>query len=277
MTAPAAPSAPRSLAPLLLFGVLAGVTFTVAWWLGSPKAAGWAAAGGAGAIPFAWGVTRLFRRRPMLGLSLGILFLHLVAAAAGLLAGLPIIEGAKFLLQGTLLGAAAGVRGRDGRLPPTMIALVASFPLLLGALARHQVGLEVAEGLRLRQVLNETVDRGRAFPDSDAIGPHAKVWVVDRGTARIVAAPDGHGGDLADTPLEHPGRMLTEMGGDYATRLHRHAVVAWRAVLGREDVGVVVIIYEPTSDFDEPLAWDLLTLLMVVGMGTVLAGRRTTN
>lgn len=276
MTAPAATpaSSPRSLGPLLLYGLLAGVTFTVAWWLGSPKAAGWAAAGGAGTLPLAWGATRLLRRRPALGLALGILLLHLVAATAAVLGGLPTIEGLKFLLQGTLLGAAGGIWRRDGTLPSPLIVLIVAFPLLLGALARHQVALEVAEGLRLRQVLNATVDRGRAFPDSDAIGAHAKVWVVDRGTARIVAAPDGHGGDLGDTPLEHPGRMLTEMGGDYATRLHRHAVVAWRAVLGRDDVGVVVIVYEPTSDFDQPLAWDLLVLLCVVGMAVVIAGKR---
>src|SRR5690348_6213964 len=135
MTAPAAHPAPRSLAPLLLFGVLAGVTFTVAWWLGSPMAAGCAAAGGAGAIPLAWGITRLLRRRPPLGLAAAVLLVHLVAAAAGVFGGLPIVEGLKFLLQGTLLGAAAGMWRRDGALPPILIALVAAFPLVLGALA----------------------------------------------------------------------------------------------------------------------------------------------
>jgi hypothetical protein len=94
--------------------------------------------------------------------------------------------------------------------------------------------------------------------------------VVDRETARIVASPDHKGGDLGDLGLEHPGRMLTEGGGAYATRLVRHAVVAWRAVPGRNDVGVVVIVYEPTSDFDETLRWALLMFLMVVGEGVLI-------
>ena len=266
----AAPS-PKLLAPLLLFGGLAGVTFTTAWWLGSPKAAGWAFAGAVAILPVAWGVARLLRARVALAVGTGVLLLHLAAAVAGVLGGLPLIEGVKFLLQGTLLAAAAGLYARDRTTPRTLALLVLAVPLLLGALARHQVALETAEGVRLQQVLQATIARGVAFPDSDDIGAHAKVWVVDRGTARIVAAPDGHGGDLADTPLEHPGRMLSDMTGTYATRLHRHAVVAWHAVLGRNDVGVVVIIYEPSSDFEGPLALDLLVLLAVVGVGVVVA------
>jgi hypothetical protein len=246
----------------------------VAWWLGSPKAAGWAAAGGIGALPFAWGAARLLRPRPAIALAVGVFLMHLAAGVVGVLGGLPVIEALKFLLQGTLLGAAAGLHARDGRLSPWLGALVVAFPLVLGALARHQVSLETAEGIRLQEVLQATVTHGRAFPDTGLIGAHAKVWVVDRGTARIVAAPDGQGGDLGDTPLEHPGRLLTEMGGAYATRLERHAVVAWRAVLGSDDVGVVVVVYEPTSDFDTPLALDLLVLLAVVGMGVVVAEKR---
>ena len=107
-----------------------------------------------------------------------------------------------------------------------------------------------------------------------AVGPHAKLWVVDRETARIVASPDHKSGDLGDLGLEHPGRMLTEAGGTYSTRLTRHAVVAWRAVPGRNDVGVVVIVYEPTSDFDATLGWELLLLLAVVGAGVLVAGKR---
>ena len=270
MTAPSAPT-PRLFLPILLFGGLAGVTFTVAWWLGSPRAAGWALAGGVAALPVAWGVARGLSVRPAIAVGAGVLLMHLVAGVAGVVGGLPVIEGLKFVLQGTVLAAAAGLRVRDGAIPQRIALLVMAFPLLLGALARHQVALETSEGIRLQSVLRETIAQGRAFPDSEAIGPHAKVWVVDRGTARIVAAPDGHGGDLAGTPLEHPGRLLTEMGGAYATRLTRHAVVAWRAVLGRDDVGVVVVIYEPTQDFDGALALDLLVLLAVVGVGVVIA------
>ena len=274
MTAPSAPPAPRLLAPILLFGGIAGVAFTVAWWLGSPKAAGWAFAGAVAALPVAWGAARLLRARPGLAVGLGVLLLHLAAGVAGVLGGLPVIEGVKFLLQGTLHAAAAGLHARDGTVPRAVALIVVAFPLLLGALARHQVALETAEEHRLQEVLQATIARGTAFPDSDEIGPHAKVWVVDRGTARIVAAPDGHGGDLGDTPLEHPGRLLSELAGGYSTRLHRHAVVAWRAVLGRDDVGVVVVIYEPSSDFEGPLALDLLVLLAVVGVGVVVVGKR---
>lgn len=273
MTAAPRP-APRLLPPLLLFGIIAGVTFTVAWWLGSPLAAGWAFAGAMAALPLAWGAARLLRPRIGVALGVGVLVLHVAAGTVALFGGLPLIEGFKFALQGTILGAAAGLAARDGSIPRPFALLVVAFPLLLGALARHQVALETAEGIRLQQVLEATIARGTAFPDSDAIGDHAKVWVVDRGTARIVAAPDGHGGDLGDTPLEHPGRMLSEMTGAYATRLHRHAVVAWHAVLGRDDVGVVVIIYEPSSDFEGPLALDLLVLLAVVGVGVVAVGKR---
>ncbi|HET7041947.1 MAG TPA: hypothetical protein VFI13_08000 [Gemmatimonadales bacterium] len=269
-----APARPSRLPPVLLLGGIAGVACTVAWWLGSPMAAGWALAGAVAALPFAWGATRLFASRPALGTALGVLLLHLGAAVGAVLGGLPPVEGLKFLLQGTLLGAAAGLRVRDGAIPRPVALGIVAFPLLLGALARHQVALETSEGIRLQEVLGATIAAGRAFPDSSAIGAHAKVWVVDRGTARIVAAPDGRGGDLGDTPLEHPGRLLSEMQGAYATRLHRHAVVAWRAVLGRDDVGVVVVIYEPTSDFDLPLAFDLLVLLTVVGVGVVVAGKR---
>ena len=51
----------------------------------------------------------------------------------------------------------------------------------------------------------------------------------------------------------------------------RCAVVAWRAVPGVNDVGVVVLVYEPTSDFTGPLVWELLTLIVIVGMGLILA------
>ncbi|MEP6745738.1 MAG: hypothetical protein ABJB33_09615, partial [Gemmatimonadota bacterium] len=175
--------------------------------------------------------------------------------------------------QGTLLGAAAGVRMGRGHLPPPLAMVTLAIPLVLAVLARQQVGLELAEGSRLQTVLAASIARGTAFPDSGDVGRHARVWVVDRGTARIVAAPDGASGDLGDLGLEHPGRMLTEDGGAYATRLSRHAVVAWRAVPGRNDVGVVVVIYEPTSDFDSALGWELLLLVVVVGMGVVVAGR----
>ena len=272
MTAPAVASAsPRRLfGTLLLFGGVVGVTFTTAWWLGSPRAIGWTLAGGVGAIPVAWLLGRLLRSRPGLSVALGVLLIHVVAGVCGGLGGLPWVELLKFTLQGTLLGAAAGVRIERGTLPAWQVVATVAVPLILAALARQQVALETAEGVRLRDVLGVSIAKGSAFPDSGEVGPHARVWVVDRETARIVASPDHKAGDLGDLGLEHPGRMLTEAGGAYATRLTRHAVVAWRAVPGRNDVGVVVIIYEPTRDFDEALGWTLLTLLMVVGAAAVI-------
>jgi hypothetical protein len=252
-----------------------GITFTTAWWLGSPRALGWALAGGIGAIPVAWLIGRLLRARPALALALGVLLIHVAAGAASVAGGLPWIEFLKFALQGTLLGAAAGVRIERGALPTWQGVATIALPLILGALARQQVALETAEGVHLQEVLGTSIAEGRAFPDSGEVGPRAKVWVVDRETARIVASPDHKAGDLGDLGLEHPGRMLTEAGGAYATRLSRHAVVAWRAVPGRNDVGVVVIIYEPTSDFDEALGWSLLSLLVVAGAAALVAGRRS--
>ncbi|HVX89947.1 MAG TPA: hypothetical protein VG940_13515 [Gemmatimonadales bacterium] len=273
MTAPVPATRPR-LGILLLFGVLAGTAFAAPWWLGSPRALGWAAAGAGAAIPLAWALGLLRRVPAPLGLGLGVFLIHLAAAGAGIAGGLPWIEGLKFLVQGTLLGLAAGVRWRDGALPAPLGVLTVAAPLILTTLARQQVGLEAQEGIRLQGVLAEAIGRGTAFPDSDSVGAHAKVWVIDRGTARIVAAPDGKGGDLDGLGLEHPGRVLTESGGAYATRLGRHAVLAWRAVPGVNDVGVVVLVYEPTSDVAAPLGWELLTLLAVVGMGIVLATPR---
>ena len=276
MTAPAVASAsPRRLfGTFLLFGGVVGVTFTTAWWLGSPRAIGWTLAGGVGAIPVAWLLGRLLRSRPGLSVALGVLLIHVVAGVCGGLGGLPWVELLKFTLQGTLLGAAAGVRIERGTLPAWQVVATVAVPLILAALARQQVALETAEGVRLQDLLGVSIAKGSAFPDSGEVGPHARVWVVDRETARIVASPDHKAGDLGDLGLEHPGRMLTEAGGAYATRLTRHAVVAWRAVPGRNDVGVVVIIYEPTRDFDEALGWTLLTLLMVVGPGVVVIGKR---
>lgn len=276
MTAPASTfeSPLRSFGHLVLFGGFAGLTFAAAWWLGSPRAMGWALAGAAGAIPIAWLLGWLLPWKGAPALALGVLLIHLGAGTAGALGGLPWVELLKFALQGTFLGLLAGVRTGRGRVPVTLAIAAVATPLILAVLARQQVALEVAEGVRLQQVLAGTIARGSAFPDSGDVGRHARVWVVDRGTARIVASPDGAGGDLGDLGLEHPGRMLTESGGAYATRLARHAVVAWRAVPGQNDVGVVVVIYEPTSDFDAALGWELLTLLMVVGAGAVIAGKR---
>ena len=275
MTAPTLPpAAPRRLFTTLLFGGVVGVTFTTTWWLGSPRACGWALAGGVGAIPVAWLLGRLLRSRPGLAVALGVLLIHVAAGVAGGFGGLPWVELLKFTLQGTLLGAAAGVRVQRGALPAWLGIATVAVPLILAVLARQQVALEIGEGIRLQDVVAASIARGSAFPDSGEVGPHARIWVVDRETARIVASPDHKGGDLGDLGLEHPGRMLTEAGGAYATRLSRHAVVAWRAVPGRNDVGVVVIVYEPTSDFDSALGWELLTLLVVVGPGVLVAGRR---
>lgn len=273
MTPPVPASRPR-FGVLLLFGVVAGAAFAAPWWLGSPRAIGWAAAGAGAAIPLAWALGLWKRLSAPLAVGMGVLLIHLAAGGAGVAGGLPWIEGLKFLLQGTLLGAAAGVRWSRGSLPASIAVVTVAVPLILTTLARQQVGLEEREGLRLQEVLADAVARGTAFPDSDSVGTHTKVWVIDRGTARIVAAPDGKSGDLDGLGLEHPGRVLTEMGGAYATRLGRHAVLAWRAVPGVNDVGVVVLIYEPTTDFAAPLAWELLTLVAVVGMGAVIAGKR---
>ena len=276
MTAPAiAPASSRPLlGTLLLFGGVVGITFTTAWWLGSPRAIGWTLAGGLGAIPVAWSLGRLLRSRPGLAVALGVLLIHVAAGVCGGLGGLPWVELLKFTIQGTLLGAAAGVRMERGTLPARQVVAAVAVPLILAALARQQVALETAEGVRLQEVLGASIAQGSAFPDSGAVGPHAKLWVVDRETARIVASPDHKAGDLGDLGLEHPGRMLTEAGGTYSTRLTRHAVVAWRAVPGRNDVGVVVIVYEPTSDFDATLGWELLLLLAVVGAGVLVAGKK---
>lgn len=270
MTAPVPTSRPR-FGLLLLFGVVAGAAFAAPWWLGSPRAMGWAAAGAGAAIPLAWALGLWKRLSTPLAIGLGVLFIHLAAGGAGVAGGLPWIEALKFLLQGTVLGAAAGVRWARGSVPAGIAVVTVAVPLILTTLARQQVGLEEGEGLRLQRVLAETIGRGTAFPDSDSVGVHAKVWVIDRGTARIVAAPDGKSGDLDELDLEHPGRVLTESGGAYATRLGRHAVLAWRAVPGVNDVGVVVLIYEPTDDFAGPLVWELLTLVVVVGMAVVIA------
>jgi hypothetical protein len=274
MTAPTGlPISSRARFGTLLFvGVVVGITFTTAWWLGSPRALGWSLAGGIGALPLAWLLGRALPGRPSLALALGILLLHVAAGGAGVAGGLPWVELLKFALQGALLGAAAGVRTRRGMLPGRQAAVTVALPLILGALARQQVALETAEGVRLQEVLGASIANGSAFPDTGAIGRHARIWVVDRETARIVASPDHKAGDLGDLGLEHPGRMLTEAGGAYATRLARHAVVAWRAVPGRNDVGVVVIVYEPTSDFDEALGWELLAQLAVLGAGIVVVG-----
>jgi hypothetical protein len=273
MTASALPPvAPRRFLGTLLFSVVVGITFTTAWWLGSPRALGWALAGGLGSIPVAWLLGRLLRSRPGLALAIGVLLIHVAAGVAGGLGGLPWIELLKFTLQGTLLGAAAGIRIERGAVPSWQGIATVALPLILAVLARQQVALEIAEGIRLQDVLAASIARGSAFPDSSEVGAHTRIWVVDRETARIVASPDHKAGDLGDLGLEHPGRMLTEAGGAYATRLSRHAVVAWRAVPGRNDVGVAVIVYEPTSDFDSALGWSLLTLLAVVGAGIVLIG-----
>ena len=271
MTTPAAPTPLRWFGHLFFFGALAGATFASVWWLGSPRALGWALAGAAGAVPVAWLLGRLLPGRTTLALALGVLLVHLAGGVAGAVAGLPWVEVLKFALQGTFLGLLAGARVGWGRVPTGLGIGAVATPLVLGLLARQQVTLEMEEGLRLQGVLAAAVSRGTAFPDSGEVGPHARVWVIDRGTARIVASPTGTAGELADLGLEHPGRMLTEEGGAYATRLARHAVVAWRAVPGRNDVGVVIVIYEPTGDFDGPLAWTLLTLSMVVGAGVVVA------
>lgn len=273
MTAPAPTSRPR-FGILILFGVMAGAAFAAPWWLGSPRAMGWAAAGAGAAIPLAWALGLWKRLSAPLAIGMGVLLIHLAAGGAGVAGGLPWVEGLKFVLQGAVLGAAAGVRWRQGSLPASIAVVAVAVPLILTTLARQQVGLEEREGIRLQGVLAEAVARGTAFPDSDSVGTHAKVWVIDRGTARIVAAPDGKGGDLDGLGLEHPGRVLTEAGGAYATRLSRHAVLAWRAVPGVNDVGVVVLIYEPTTDFAGPLVWELLTLMAVVGMGVVVAGKK---
>ena len=275
MTAPALPTlSPRRLFTILLFSGVVGVTFTTAWWLGSPRAGGWALAGGVGAIPVAWLLARLLRARPGLAVALGVLLIHVVAGVTGGLGGLPWVELLKFTLQGTLLGAAAGVRVERGTLPAWQGIATVALPLIFAVLARQQVGLETAEGVRLQEVVAASIAKGSAFPDTSDVGPHTRIWVVDRETARIVASPDHKAGDLGDLGLEHPGRMLTEAGGAYATRLSRHAVVAWRAVPGRNDVGVVVIVYEPTSDFDSALGWELLTLLVVVGAAVLVTGKR---
>lgn len=273
MTSPV-PSPRGRFGTLFLFGLVAGVTFAAPWWLGSPRAMGWAAAGAGAAIPLAWALALWRRLSAPLALGLGVLLIHLAAGGAGVAGGLPWIEAVKFALQGTLLGLGAGARWSRGGLPGVIAVPVVALPLILTALARQQVALEGGEGLRLQRVLTEAIGRGTAFPDSDSVGRHAKVWVIDRATARIVAAPDGKGGDLENLGLEHPGRVLTELGGAYATRLGDHAVLAWRAVPGVNDVGVVVLVYEPTSDFAGPLAWELLTLVVIVGMGVVVAGKR---
>lgn len=270
MTDPVPTSRPR-FGVLLLFGIVAGAAFAAPWWLGSPRAMGWAAAGAGAAIPLAWALGLWKRLSAPLAIGAGVLLIHLAAGGAGVAGGLPWIEALKFVLQGTVLGAAAGVRWSRGSLPAGIAVVTVAVPLILTTLARQQVGLEEREGLRLQGVLAEAIGRGTAFPDSDSVGAHAKVWVIDRGTARIVAAPDGKSGDLDGLGLEHPGRVLTESGGAYATRLGRHAVLAWRAVPGVNDVGVVVLIYEPTDDFAMPLVWELLTLMVVVGMGVVIA------
>ena len=270
MTAPVPASRPR-FGILLLFGVVAGAAFAAPWWLGSPRAMGWAAAGAGAAIPLAWALGLWKRLSAPLAIGMGVFLIHLAAGGAGVAGGLPWIEGLKFLLQGTVLGAAVGLRWAQGSLSAPIGVVTVAVPLILTTLARQQVGLEEREGLRLQGVLAEAIVRGTAFPDSDSVGTHAKVWVIDRGTARIVAAPDGKSGDLDGLGLEHPGRVLTEPGGAYATRLGRHAVLAWRAVPGVNDVGVVVLVYEPTEDFAGPLAWEMLTLLAVVGMAVVLA------
>jgi len=276
MTAPAGiPISSRArFGTLLLFGVVVGITFTTAWWLGSPRALGWALAGGVGAIPVVWLLGPPFRTRPGFAIGVGVLLIHVAAGGAGVAGGLPWIELLKFTLQGALLGAAAGVRVERGALRTWHGVATVALPLILGALARQQVALETAEGIRLQEVLGASIANGSAFPDTSDIGRHARIWVVDRETARIVASPDHKAGDLGDLGLEHPGRMLTEAGGAYATRLVRHAVVAWHAVPGRNDVGVVVIVYEPTSDFDAVLGWSLLTLIMVVGAGMLATGMR---
>lgn len=276
MTASVPTSRPR-FGVLLLFGMVAGAAFAAPWWLGSPRAMGWAAAGAGAAIPLAW-VLRFWKRLSApLAIGMGVLLIHVAAGGAGVAGGLPWIEGLKFALQGAVLGAAAGVRWMRGSLPAPIAVVAVAVPLILTTLARQQVGLEEREGLRLQGVLAEAVSRGTAFPDSDSVGTHTKVWVIDRGTARIVAAPDGKSGDLETLGLEHPGRVLTESGGAYATRLGRHAVLAWRAVPGVNDVGVVVLVYEPMEDFAGPLVWELLTLLMIVGMSLVIAGKRTAD
>ena len=262
----------RLLAPLSFFGLLAGAAFAAPWWLGSPRALGWAAAGAGAALPLAWGLG-LWRRIPApVALFAGVLLIHATAAGSGVAGGLPWIEGLKLLLQGALLGLGASLRYTQGSIPAPAAVVITALPLILTAQARAQEGLEAREGRRLQLVLAEAIARGTAFPDSDSVGRHARVWVIDRGTARIVAAPDGKGGDLEELDLEHPGRLLTEPGGAYVSRLGRHAVVAWRAVPGEADVGVVVVVYEPAGDFAVPLIWQLLTLLAVTALGVVLAG-----
>ncbi|HEX7918477.1 MAG TPA: hypothetical protein VF454_03690, partial [Gemmatimonadales bacterium] len=176
MTTPVPTSRPR-FGVVLLFGVVAGAAFAAPWWLGSPRAMGWAAAGAGAAIPLAWALGLWKRPSAPLAVGMGVLLIHLAAGGAGVAGGLPWIEALKFALQGTVLGAAAGVRWALGKLTAPIAVVTVAVPLILTTLAREQVGLEEREGLRLQGVLAEAVSRGTAFPDSDSVGTHAKVWV----------------------------------------------------------------------------------------------------
>jgi hypothetical protein len=263
----------RALGLLLLFGVLGGTTFATAWWLG-PENSGLAALIGVlAALPVGWGITRIGRLSAPLTLFLGVVVVHLGAGIGGVVVGLPLIEVAKLLLQGALLGGLAGSRVL-GSTPIPLIVAATGFPVLFALLTAQQKGLEVSEGARLQEVIASSIARGSAFPDSTEVGPNARVWVIDRASSRIVAAPDARGGELGELGLEHPGMVVTEPAGSYATRRGEHAVVAWRAVPRREDVGVVIVIYEPTSEFNGAMAWTLLGMLAVMGMGVVLVGKR---
>lgn len=263
----------RALGLLFLFGVIGGTTFASAWWLGPENSGVAALIGLLAALPAGWGITRIGRLSAPLSLFLGVVVVHLGAGIGGAVVGLPLIEVAKLLLQGALLGGLAGSRVL-GTTPIPLIVAATGFPVLFALLTAQQKGLEVSEGARLQEVIAASIARGRAFPDSTEVGPNARVWVIDRASSRIVAAPDARGGELGELGLEHPGMVVTEPMGTYATRRGEHAVVAWRAVPRREDVGVVIVIYEPTSDFDGALAWTLLGMLAVMGMGAVLVGKR---
>lgn len=261
----------RALGLLLLFGVLGGATFATAWWLGPENSGVAALIGLLAALPAGWGITRVAKLPAALSLFLGVLLLHLGAGIGGGVVGLPLIEVAKLLLQGALLGGLAGAR-LLGRTPVPLIVAATGFPVVFALLAREQVALERAEGGRLQEVILAGIARGSAFPDSSEVGPNTRVWVIDRASSRIVAAPDARGGELGELGLEHPGMVVTEPSGSYATRRREHAIVAWRAVPRRGDVGVVIVVYEPTGDFDGSLAWTMAGLLVVLGMGVVLVG-----
>lgn len=233
-------------------------------------------------------VAALFLATSTVGYLLGGVQLRVLAA-------LPLLEMAKFIVQGVVLGAVLGAAGylfaerAVDSLPrpatvaaawPTTVtrplygkilsftalaALGLAVPILLVGLTSEQQNLERARGAALEALLRENTPPGELV----ALGGHTMVFTVNA-DGRIADGPLA-GRSLVDAGFDQPGRILSAPAGWLSSRTGQHRVVAFQRLPASGAAGVrILVAVSPLTDFGDELARSFRRAIAVFAVALAL-------